>query len=102
MNYENEIGNLTNSIEGMDSISFYTAFAESFSGMISSLNYIVIVLVACAAALAFVVLYNLTNVNISERIREIATLKVLGFKTGALRKLLLTQNRLLELLQQLS
>ena len=40
---------------------------------------IVILLVGCAAALAFVVLYNLSNVNISERIREIATIKVLGF-----------------------
>ena len=40
---------------------------------------IVVVLVVSAAALAFIVLYNLTNINIEERIREIATLKVLGF-----------------------
>ena len=47
--------------------------------MLSSVNMIVVVLVAAAAALAFIVLYNLTNINITERMREIATLKVLGF-----------------------
>lgn len=47
--------------------------------MMSSLNYIVALIVVCAGTLAFIVLYNLTNINISERIREIATLKVLGF-----------------------
>ena len=47
--------------------------------MLGRLDYIVIVIVLCAAALAFIVLYNLTNINITERIREIATIKVLGF-----------------------
>ena len=47
--------------------------------MLSRLDYIVVVVVVCAAALAFIVLYNLTNININERIREIATIKVLGF-----------------------
>ena len=47
--------------------------------MISSISFIVVVLVISAALLAFVVLYNLSNVNISERVREIATIKVLGF-----------------------
>ena len=47
--------------------------------MLSSLDYIIILVVLCAAALAFIVLYNLTNINITERIREIATIKVLGF-----------------------
>lgn len=45
----------------------------------SSLNYIVLLIIVCAALLAFIVLYNLTNINITERIREIATIKVLGF-----------------------
>lgn len=52
---------------------------ERFENMMSSMNYIVIVIILCAAALAFIVLYNLTNINITERIREIATIKVLGF-----------------------
>lgn len=52
---------------------------ERFSTMMESLNYIVVVIIACAGSLAFIVLYNLTNINITERIREIATIKVLGF-----------------------
>ncbi len=47
--------------------------------MLSSLDYIVGLIILCAAALAFIVLYNLTNINITERVREIATIKVLGF-----------------------
>ena len=47
--------------------------------MLQSLNYVVVILIVSAALLAFVVLYNLANINIGERIREIATLKVLGF-----------------------
>lgn len=52
---------------------------ERITMMMSSLNYIVVVVILCAAGLAFIVLYNLTNINITERIREIATVKVLGF-----------------------
>ena len=47
--------------------------------MLTSVDSVVVVLIVAAAALAFVVLYNLTNINIAERAREIATLKVLGF-----------------------
>lgn len=47
--------------------------------MMSSLDYIVLLVIICAAALAFIVIYNLTNINITERTREIATIKVLGF-----------------------
>ena len=50
-----------------------------FENMIQSLDLVTWVLIISAGMLAFVVLYNLTNVNISERIREIATIKVLGF-----------------------
>ena len=50
-----------------------------FTSMIESLDLLVIVIIVCAAFLAFIVLYNLTNINITERIREIATIKVLGF-----------------------
>ena len=52
---------------------------KSIDDMMSLLNYVVIVLIVSAGLLAFVVLYNLANVNISERIRELATIKVLGF-----------------------
>ena len=65
--------------ESVIGINFYAGVAASFVDMISSISIIVVVLVISAGLLAFVVLYNLTNVNISERIREIATIKVLGF-----------------------
>ena len=47
--------------------------------MIHSMTYVMLVLIVSAGALAFVVLYNLSNINITERVREIATIKVLGF-----------------------
>lgn len=63
-------------------IAFLTDKAESFFSSIESLNSIVLLLIVCAALLAFIVLYNLANINITERVREIATLKVLGFYDG--------------------
>ncbi|RDY27202.1 ABC transporter permease [Romboutsia weinsteinii] len=60
-------------------VSFNTGSKENFNNMISNLSAVVVMMTVSAGALAFVVLYNLTNVNISERIREIATIKVLGF-----------------------
>ena len=52
---------------------------DRFTNMIESLDMIIVVIILCAGLLAFIVLYNLTNINITERIREIATIKVLGF-----------------------
>ncbi len=52
---------------------------KTIEDMMSSLNYVVILILACAAALAFIVLFNLGNINITERVREIATIRVLGF-----------------------
>ncbi|WP_028518477.1 ABC transporter permease [Ruminococcus flavefaciens] len=57
----------------------FTDLKERLSKMMSSLDYIVLIVIICAAGLAFIVLYNLTNINITERVREIATIKVLGF-----------------------
>lgn len=64
------------------SAAFVSSSIRSFENMLSKIDFIVIVLIICAAILAFVVLYNLTNINISERQREIATIKVLGFYSG--------------------
>ena len=77
--FENELGEELMGEDIVTSVSFYSGLASSFEDTISSLNFIVVVLVISAGLLAFVVLYNLTNVNISERVREIATIKVLGF-----------------------
>ena len=63
-------------------ISFVSDIISSVDDMLQSLNVIVLVLIICAGALATVVLYNLTNINIAERVREIATIKVLGFYNG--------------------
>ena len=66
--------------------------------MMESLIYIVLLTVICAAALAFVVIYNLTNINIQERLREIATVKVLGFYDFESALYVLRENLLLTLL----
>ena len=63
-------------VEGVVDMSFY---ADAFNDLVASLNMIVWVLIGAAAALAVIVLYNLSNINVSERVRELATIKVLGF-----------------------
>lgn len=77
--FERNLGNKIINIDGVQSVTFYSSLQKNFKDMIKSISYIVVVLVISAACLAFVVLYNLSNVNISERKREIATIKVLGF-----------------------
>ena len=64
---------------GVKTVAYNDETIDAYRDMMSSVNMIVVVLVTAAAALAFIVLYNLTNINITERMREIATLKVLGF-----------------------
>ncbi len=66
-------------IDGVKTMSYNDETIDTYRKMIGSVNIIVVVLVVAAAGLAFIVLYNLTNINITERSREIATLKVLGF-----------------------
>ena len=68
---------------------------ERISNMMKSMNYIVIVVILSAGALAFIVLYNLTNINITERIREIATIKVLGFFKNETSAYVFRENRVL-------
>ena len=63
----------------VSSISRINTAMKMMDDTMNSLNYVVIILIVSAGLLAFVVLYNLSNVNISERIRELATIKVLGF-----------------------
>ena len=65
--------------ESVTSITQASSMTKYIEDMMGSLNYVVIILIISSGLLAFVVLYNLANVNISERIRELATIKVLGF-----------------------
>lgn len=65
--------------ESVTMVAFSEDTRATFSDMLQSMNYVVLVLIFCAGMLAFIVLYNLTNINVTERQREIATIKVLGF-----------------------
>lgn len=64
---------------GVAGVSLNEEIRTRVDSMMRSLDYIVAMVILCAAALAFIVLFNLTNINITERVREIATVKVLGF-----------------------
>lgn len=76
--------------------SVYTSVVQNnFENIINSLNMVIIVLIIAAAALAFVVLYNLNNINVNERIRELATLKVLGFYDGEVSAYIYRENIIL-------
>ena len=63
----------------VSSVSFTEDTTSMFGSLIGSLNYVVVLIIVCAAALAAVVLYNLISVNLAERKKELATIKVLGF-----------------------
>ncbi|MBD5118979.1 MAG: FtsX-like permease family protein [Clostridiales bacterium] len=66
-------------MDGVDSYSYIATLRDNFTDSMEAIDYAVVIIILAAAALAFVVLYNLTNINITERVRELATLKVLGF-----------------------
>ena len=69
--------------------------ADMVGSMMDALDLVVIVVVLCAALLAAIVLYNLTNINITERLREIATIKVLGFRAGETATYIFKENLIL-------
>ena len=79
-------------------VSFITKTADRIANMLKSLDTVIYVLVIAAGLLAFVVLYNLNNINISERIRELATLKVLGFYDMEVSRYVLRENVCLTLI----
>ncbi len=81
--------------DGVLALSFSRTARETFGNTVENLNYVVVLIILCAAALAFVVLYNLTNINITERIREIATIKVLGFYDGEVSAYVFRENVIL-------
>ena len=69
-------------LDGVMNVSVSEDLADMVASMMDALDLVVWVIVFCAGLLAAIVLYNLTNININERIREIATVKVLGFNSG--------------------
>lgn len=64
---------------GVSAVSVNADLLNQVNNMMKSLDAVILLIIVCAGALAFIVIYNLTNINITERIREIATIKVLGF-----------------------
>ena len=68
--------------DGVSSVSVVTDTRNMIDQMMQSLNYVVALVLISAGALAFIVLFNLGNINLTERVREIATIKVLGFHSG--------------------
>ena len=98
---EDRLGREINQIDQVASVVFYRASEEQFSDTIKSLGFVVVVLIISAGLLAFVVLYNLTNVNISERIREIATIKVLGFRDKEVSSYVFRENLILSFIGSL-
>ena len=62
------------------SVTYMNDMGSDFNTQVQSVDMVVIILIVCAGALNFIVLYNLTNINIQERKSEIATIKVLGFR----------------------
>ncbi len=75
-------GAKVSTMDGVMNVTINQELADTVQGMMDALDLVVGVVVFCAGLLGAVVLYNLTNININERIREIATIKVLGFKAG--------------------
>ena len=84
--------------ENTAAVTLSRDFRSRVATMMQSLRYIVLVVVLGAAALAFIVLYNLTNINITEREREIATIKVLGFYDGETNRYVFRENIILTVL----
>ncbi len=76
---EKTFANELKEIKGVSSITFTSSTRHIFDDMMDNFAYVSLILIISAGALAFVVLYNLSSVNISERRRELATIKVLGF-----------------------
>ena len=98
---ENEISQDLMKLGGVNSVNVTTHLKDNFQKMIGALKYVVLVLIFSAAALAFVVLFSLTSINIDERGRELATIKVLGFYNGELAAYIYRENIVLTLLSSI-
>ena len=89
------LANQISTIQGVEGVTLYSGLLDNFYSMVKGLNGIIWVLIFSSMLLAFVVLSNLITVNISERQREIATLKVLGFRRNEVKKYIFKENNLL-------
>ena len=96
-----EIDRTAAALRGDEAVAYVEAGADTQSmlkSMMQSMNYVVVVVIVCAGALAYIVLFNLTNINITERTREIATLRVIGLYRKETRSYVMTENYVLSVL----
>ncbi|MGN0374647.1 MAG: ABC transporter permease [Butyrivibrio sp.] len=94
----NDISEKFLTVDGIGAANSVTRLRSTFSEMLKGLDIIIVVIVAAAGGLAFVVLYNLNTINIGERIRELATLKVLGFYDNEVSSYVFRENIILTLM----
>ena len=87
-----------NEIEGVNGSVYTTVVIDNFANIVNTLNMVIILFIVAAMALAIVVLYNLNNINVNERVRELATLKVLGFYDGEVSAYIYRENIFLTLI----
>ncbi len=87
--------------KGYGNLSNVSSIGEEFDKQVQSVNLVVVILIVCAGALNFIVLYNLTNINIQERKSEIATIKVLGFRRKEVYDYIFRENVLLSVIGSL-
>ncbi|MFL0246321.1 ABC transporter permease [Candidatus Clostridium stratigraminis] len=97
-NAENNTSKAITGIEDVGSVSFKNNVHLDYNKSMNSINSVVLILIISAGVLAFVVIYNLTNINISERKRELATIKVLGFYNNELAAYIYRENILLTII----
>lgn len=93
-----QVGNEILEFPAALSISYTSSLADQLDRMLSTLGTVIVVLIVSAGMLAFVVLYNLNNINITERQRELATLKVLGFYDQEVSQYVFRENVLLTII----
>ncbi|MEG0276105.1 MAG: FtsX-like permease family protein [Coprobacillus sp.] len=87
--------------KGYGNISAISSYGSDFNDEIKSIDIVVVILIICAGALSFIVLYNLTNINIQERKSEIATIKVLGFRRKEVYDYIFRENIILSMIGSL-
>ncbi len=90
-----QLENVVNDMKGVSGSVFTTVVIDNFNNIIKTLNLVILMFIVAAMALAIVVLYNLNNINVNERIRELATLKVLGFYDGEVSAYIYRENVIL-------
>lgn len=93
-----QMENTINDIKDVNGSVFTTVVIENFNNIVNTLNMVIVLFIVAAMALAIVVLYNLNNINVNERIRELATLKVLGFYDGEVSSYIYRENVFLTLI----